>query len=102
ALATRAAACRQFRVTESDSGPAKQSPPSPFSTSLLLQAASVSLKLDPEVTAKLAQKLFEQGVITYIRTDSVNFSDEAISEIRGFAQGKGWALPDKPRRFKVK
>lgn len=102
ALATRAAACRQFRVTESDSGPAKQSPPSPFSTSLLLQAASVSLKLDPEVTAKIAQKLFEQGVITYIRTDSVNFSDEAIAEIRGFADGKGWALPDKPRRFKAK
>ena len=102
ALANRAAACRQFRVTDADSGPAKQSPPSPFSTSLLLQAASVSLKLDPEVTAKLAQKLFEQGVITYIRTDSVNFSDEANAEIRAFAQGKGWALPDKPRKFKAK
>ena len=102
ALANRAAACRQFRVTDADSGPAKQSPPSPFSTSLLLQAASVSLKLDPEVTAKLAQKLFEQGVITYIRTDSVNFSDEANTEIRAFAQGKGWALPDKPRKFKAK
>lgn len=101
ALANRAAACRQFRVTDAESGSAKQSPPSPFSTSLLLQAASVSLKLDPEVTAKLAQKLFEQGVITYIRTDSVNFSEEAIQEIRGFADGKGWALPDKPRRFKV-
>jgi DNA topoisomerase-1 len=73
ALARRAADSRQFRVTESDTATAKESPPSPFSTSLLLQAASVSLKLDPEVTAKLAQKLFEQGVITYIRTDSVNF-----------------------------
>ena len=102
ALASRAAACRQFGVTGADSSPAKQSPPSPFSTSLLLQAASVSLKLDPEITAKLAQKLFEQGVITYIRTDSVNFSEVAIAEIRGFADGKGWALPDKPRRFKAK
>lgn len=102
ALASRAAACRDFRVTDAQSGPAKQSPPSPFSTSLLLQAASVSLKLDPEVTAKLAQKLFEQGLITYIRTDSVNFSDVAIAEIRGFADSKGWSLPDKPRRFKVK
>lgn len=102
ALATRAASCRQFRITASESGTAKKAPPSPFSTSLLLQAASVSLKLDPEVTAKLAQKLFEQGVITYIRTDSVNFSDEAIAEIRSFAGGKGWALPEKPRRFKAK
>lgn len=90
-LANRASNCRQFKVTNSETGTAKKAPPSPFSTSLLLQAASVSLKLDPEVTAKLAQKLFEQGVITYIRTDSVNFSDEAIAKIRGFAQGKGWA-----------
>jgi len=102
ALATRVAACRKFKVIESNSGPAKQSPPPPFSTSLLLQAASVSLKLDPEVTAKLAQKLFEQGAITYIRTDSVNFSEEAIVEIRGFAEGKGWPLPNKPRKYKAK
>ncbi len=54
------------------------------------------------MTAKIAQKLFEQGLITYIRTDSVNFSDEATLEIRSFAQRKGWALPDKARRFKVK
>lgn len=102
ALAKRAADSRQFRVTESDTATAKESPPSPFSTSLLLQAASVSLKLDPEVTAKLAQKLFEQGVITYIRTDSVNFSAEANDEIRQFAETKGWTVPDKARRFKTK
>lgn len=102
ALVKRAASCRQFVVTESDSGTARQSPPPPFSTSLMLQAASVSLKLDPEVTAKLAQKLFEQGVITYIGTDSVNFSEEGIQDIRAFAKGKGWNLPDEPRRFKEK
>ncbi|RYZ91442.1 MAG: type I DNA topoisomerase [Proteobacteria bacterium] len=101
-LATRAASCRKFRVKDSKSGPAKQAPPSPFSTSLLLQAASVSMKLDPELTAKIAQKLFEQGLITYIRTDSVNFGDEAIAQIRGFAKDQGWALPEKPRRFKAK
>jgi len=102
ALAKRAAACRQFRVMKADSKQARQSPPSPFSTSLLLQAASVSLKYNPDITSKLAQKLFEQGVITYIRTDSVNFSDEAIREIRSFANGNGWPVPDKPRRFKEK
>ncbi|WOP85267.1 type I DNA topoisomerase [Citrobacter koseri] len=101
-LANRAANSRQFRVTDSSTDTAREAPPSPFSTSLLLQAASVSLKLDPEVTAKLAQKLFEQGAITYIRTDSVNFGDDAIAEIRSYAEGKGWKLPDAPRRFKTK
>jgi DNA topoisomerase-1 len=102
ALATRAASCRQFIVTASDRATARQLPPPPFSTALMLQAASVSLKLDPEVTAKLAQQLFEQGAITYIGTDSVNFSDEGIQDIRVFAKVKGWALPDAPRRFKEK
>ncbi|HET9239187.1 MAG TPA: type I DNA topoisomerase [Oligoflexus sp.] len=102
ALATRAAACRHFRVIDSGNGQMKEPPPSPFSTSLLLQAASVSLKLDPEVTSRLAQRLFEQGAITYIRTDSVNFSEDAVREIRVFAQSQGWLLPEKPRRFKAK
>lgn len=102
ALAARAAACRDFKVTASETTTQAEAPPPPFSTALLLQAASVTLKFDPEVTAKLAQKLFEQGVITYIRTDSVNFSEQAIGELRTYAQGKGWALPASPRRFKAK
>nr|QOQ33525.1 DNA topoisomerase I [Pseudomonas syringae pv. actinidiae] len=101
-LANRACNSRHFRVTESSADDATQGPPSPFSTSLMLQAASVSLKMDPAITTKLAQKLFEQGLITYIRTDSVNFSDEAIAEIREYGEGKGWKLPAKPRRFKSK
>lgn len=102
ALAARAAACRDFRVVASETTAQAEAPPSPFSTALLLQAASVTLKFDPEATAKLAQKLFEQGVITYIRTDSVNFSEEAIAELRAYGQAKGWALPASPRRFKAK
>lgn len=102
ALAGKAAACRQFTVIGSKSGTAKESPPSPFSTSLLLQAASVSLKLDPEVTTKIAQKLFEQGHISYIRTDGVNISQESIAEIRTFATQKGWQLPEAARQFKAK
>ncbi len=102
ALASRAAACRDFAVIASETTTQAEAPPKPFSTALLLQAASVTLKFDPEVTAKLAQKLFEQGVITYIRTDSVNFSDEAIAELRAHAQQNGWAVPATPRRFKAK
>ena len=101
-IAEKAAQSRMFSVVESESKNSKKSPPSAFSTSLLLQAASVSLKFDPQVTAKLAQKLFEQGVITYIRTDSINISDEAIDEVREYAKEKNWDLPDKRRTFKVK
>ncbi|MDP4573452.1 type I DNA topoisomerase [Pseudomonas sp. LPH60] len=101
-LAKRASMCRQFKIIDSSKDDALEAPPSPFSTSLMLQAASVSLKMDPAVTTKAAQRLFEQGAITYIRTDSVNFSDEAIEEIRTFANGKGWKLPENPRRFKSK
>lgn len=102
ALAKQAADCRQFKVLDSGTEKKREAPPSPFSTSLLLQAASVTLKRDPEQTAKDAQKLFEQGVITYIRTDGVNISTEAAAEVRAYAEGKGWALPEKPRQFKAK
>jgi len=102
ALATAAAACRQFTVLQSSTDTAREPPPPCFSTSLLLQAASVTLKRDPELTAKDAQKLFEQGAITYIRTDNTNISDEAINEVRAFAEEKGWKLPAAPRKFKAK
>lgn len=101
-LARRAAACRAFRVMASHTEMISEAPPKPFSTSLMLRAASVSLHLDPEVTAKLAQRLFEQGAITYIRTDSVNFGTEAVEEIRGRAQKEGLPLPGEPRRFRAK
>lgn len=101
-LAQAAAGCRQFRVMQSSSSEARKAPPSPFSTSLMLQAASVSLKLDPEVTTKAAQRLFEQGLITYIRTDGVNISDDAAAEIRELANARGWQIPSAPRSFKAK
>lgn len=102
ALAQSAADCRQFRVLESSTKEVRRAPPSPFSTSLMLQAASVTLKLDPEVTTRAAQRLFEQGLITYIRTDGVNISDEAAVEIRGYATAQGWKVPDAPRTYKAK
>jgi DNA topoisomerase-1 len=101
-LARRAAACRAFRVVASQTEVVRAAPPKPFSTSLMLRAASVALHLDPEVTAKLAQRLFEQGAISYIRTDSVNFGAEAVAEIRACAQTRGLPLPGEPRRFQAK
>jgi DNA topoisomerase-1 len=99
-LARTAAACRTFRVLESQTETTREAPPKPFSTALMLRAASVALSLDPEVAAKLAQRLFEQGAITYIRTDSVNFATKAIEEIRSFASMRGLSLPEEARKFK--
>ena len=82
--------------------------PCAFTTSLLQQAASSALKINPEETMKLAQKLFEAGHISYHRTDSPNLSEDAINDIRklvgGWEQAKGITglLPASPNTWKSK
>jgi DNA topoisomerase I len=102
ALAQLAATCKNFEVIHSEKKPRKESPPAPFSTSTLLQAASIQLNFSSDKTSKLAQKLFEQGVITYIRTDTNNLAEEANLEIRAFAQQNGYAIAEKIRKFPSK
>lgn len=102
ALAAAAAACRSVSVTSFETGEKRDAPPSPFSTSLLLQAASVALKLSPAKTAKVSQSLFEQGLITYHRTDSVNYSAEALASIQQYARSQGLPVAQEPRRFKTR
>jgi DNA topoisomerase-1 len=102
ALAEQAARCRAFKVVDAATRKARQAPPAPFTTSTLLQAASVTLGYKPDQAAQLAQKLFEQGLITYHRTDSQNFSAEALAEIRAFAQANNLPLPAKARTWKSK
>ncbi|GFO67124.1 hypothetical protein GMLC_07030 [Geomonas limicola] len=82
----------------------RQSPKPPFTTVDLQAAAAARLKLAPEQTMRLAQALFEQGLITYHRTDSVRMADEFIAELRAFLTGTLGAhyLPDKPNRFASK
>lgn len=101
-LAERVAAIRALSVLSFEEKEAKTSPPAPFTTSTLQQAASNALKLAPKRTMDLAQKLYEGGHITYMRTDSPNLSESAIKEIREFAEGKGLPLSDKPRTWKSK
>jgi DNA topoisomerase-1 len=101
-LPNRVALCKEFRVTASETKSAAQPPKPAFTTSTMLQAGSVTLGFTPEETAALAQKLFEQGLITYHRTDSQNFSLEAIAEIRAFAENTALPLPKEPRRWKSK
>ena len=76
----------------------------PFTTSTLQQAASSVLGFSPGKTMKLAQALYEQGRITYMRTDSVNVSDLARSEAKAFISANyGDAFyPEKPNFFKSK
>lgn len=82
----------------------KQSPKPPFTTVDLQAAAAVRLKFTPEQTMKLAQGLFDQGIITYHRTDSVRMDEAFIKEIRAFL-GKTLGvnyLPKKSNQHKSK
>ena len=82
----------------------KQSPKPPFTTVDLQAAAAVRLKFTPEQTMKLAQGLFDHGLTTYHRTDSVRMDPAFITEIRAFltqALGAHY-LPAKPIQHKSK
>ena len=82
----------------------RQSPKPPFTTVDLQAAAAARLKIPPEQTMRLAQALFDHGVITYHRTDSVRMADEFVVEIRSFLTGTlgGAYLPAKPHVYKSK
>ncbi|RLJ67231.1 DNA topoisomerase I [Lacinutrix venerupis] len=66
-----------FKVSDLEKKPAKKSPSAPFTTSTLQQEASRKLYFSVSKTMTMAQRLYEAGLITYMRTDSVNLSDEA-------------------------
>ncbi len=78
----------RYNVSDVETKPAKKSPAPPFTTSTLQQEASRKLGMSVARTMLVAQKLYESGKITYMRTDSVNLSNTAIDmakkEISGF------------------
>ena len=92
----------EFSVASKDTKPAKKSPTAPFTTSTLQQEAARKLFFSVSKTMTLAQRLYESGLITYMRTDSVNLSKEAqnnaIKEITN-RYGEDYA---QPRSFKNK
>ncbi len=71
----------QWQIIGINQTEAKRSPRPPFITSTLQQTASSRLGYSPSRTMSIAQKLYEQGLITYMRTDSVNISKEALPQI---------------------
>lgn len=101
-LAEKAAALRSLEVLDCKESESRAAPPAPFTTSSLQQAASNALKFPPKQTMQLAQRLYEQGMITYMRTDSPNLSQDAVDAIRSFCEGQGWPLVEKPRIWKSK
>ncbi len=67
-----------FNINSIETRPTKRSPAAPFTTSTLQQEASRKLGFSVSQTMRVAQKLYESGLITYMRTDSVNLSDTAL------------------------
>ena len=101
-IAEQITGLRNLTVTAYQESESKQAPPAPFITSSLQQAASNALKISPKRTMELAQALYESGSITYMRTDSPNLSEEAITDIRNLASQNDWPMPATPRTWKSK
>ncbi len=91
-----------YTVTDIQVKPTKRTPAAPFTTSTLQQEASRKMGYSVSKTMLLAQKLYESGKITYMRTDSINLSDTALADIQNeitHAFGNNY---HQPRKFKNK
>lgn len=76
-----------FSIKSLETKPAKKTPAAPFTTSTLQQEASRKLYFSVAQTMNIAQKLYESGKITYMRTDSVNLSEDALKSAEGEIKG---------------
>src|SRR4051812_1507923 len=91
-----------YKVADIQVKPAKKSPAAPFTTSTLQQEASRKLGYSVSRTMVLAQKLYESGHITYMRTDSVNLSETAMDDIRNNITSSYGKKYYQSRRYKNK
>ncbi len=92
----------EFKVADLQKKPAKKSPAPPFTTSTLQQEASRKLSFSVSRTMQIAQRLYEEGYITYMRTDSLNLSQEAMGAIQHEIASKFGEKYSKPRVYKSK
>lgn len=92
----------KYTVRDIQVKPAKKSPAAPFTTSTLQQEASRKLGYSVSRTMLLAQKLYESGKITYMRTDSVNLSETAMDDIKNQVSSQYGKKYFQPRKYKNK
>ena len=100
----RAIEAGRFEVRSVDKKPTRRNPYAPFTTSSLQQDASSRLGFSPNRTMQLAQRLYEDGVITYMRTDGIDMAPEAIAAARSAIEkefGSAY-LPPTPRIYQNK
>jgi DNA topoisomerase-1 len=93
-----------WRVISVEQTPRTMRPYAPFTTSTLQQESNRKLRHSAKQTMQIAQRLYERGFITYMRTDSVALSDQAITAARNQVRGLygDEYLPDQPRRYATK
>ncbi|MEJ5976113.1 type I DNA topoisomerase [Novosphingobium sp. PS1R-30] len=93
-----------FRVEEVETKPTRRNPQPPFTTSTLQQEAARKLGFSASHTMRIAQTLYEQGAITYMRTDGVQMDPSAISAARAAITDRysGHYVPEKPRHYETK
>jgi DNA topoisomerase-1 len=94
----------RFTVQSVETRPLSRNPPPPFTTSTLQQEAARKLGFSASHTMRIAQALYEDGSITYMRTDGVQMAPEAVSAARRavVARYDAGYVPDKPRHYETK
>ncbi|TFI57184.1 type I DNA topoisomerase [Sphingomonas parva] len=94
----------RFSVATVETKPLTRNPPPPFTTSTLQQEAARKLGFSASHTMRVAQGLYEDGAITYMRTDGVQMAPEAISAARKAVANRfdSGYVPDKPRHYETK
>ena len=103
-VATTALEAATYAVSQREDKPTRSKPSAPYITSTLQQAASTRLSFSVKKTMMMAQRLYEAGYITYMRTDSTNLSAEAVSSCRDYI-GKNFSakyLPEQARSYSSK
>jgi DNA topoisomerase-1 len=90
-----------FVVRSVEERPYRRKPAAPFRTATLQQEASRKLRFSAQTTMRVAQRLYESGYITYMRTDSTTLSESALEAARSQVRDRFGAefVPDKPRRY---
>lgn len=91
-----------FTIKNIDVSPGKRNPPAPFTTSTLQQDANSKLGFGARATMSSAQKLYQAGKITYMRTDSFNLSSQAIASIASYVEKEYGKDYSQVRKFKTK